>query len=147
MKKIYVINGPNLNLLGEREPDIYGQTTLKEIISMLKIEAKKRGVKIKAYQSNHEGKLIDRIQSLKKKNYAGLIINPGAFTHYSYSIRDAIKSSGINTCEVHLSDIDNREDFRKTSVISDVCIAQIKGLGPKGYVKALDILLTGKNIR
>jgi len=142
MKKICVINGPNLNMLGEREPEIYGREKLRDIILLLKREAKKRGVKIKAYQSNHEGRIIDKIQSLKRGNYIGLIINPGAYTHYSYSIRDAIKAVGVKTCEVHLSDIDNREAFRRKSVIRDVCIDQIKGLGPKGYLKAMEAILT-----
>lgn len=140
MKKIIVINGPNLNMLGVREPEIYGKTTLKEIIRMIKKRAKKRGVRVRAYQSNHEGKLIDKVQSLVNRGYMGLIINPGAHTHYSYALRDAIKASGIRTVEVHLSDIEKREDFRKISVIEDVCVTQIKGLGPEGYVKALEIL-------
>lgn len=142
MKRIFVINGPNLNLLGSREPDIYGNIPLREIIRMLKGEARRRGVKIRAYQSNHEGKIIDKIHSLVKRGAVGLIINPGAYTHYSYAIRDAIKAVGIPTVEVHLSDIEKREDFRRVSVIADVCRAQVKGLGPKGYVKAVELLLS-----
>lgn len=141
MKKIFVINGPNLNLLGRREPEIYGNATLREIDRMLKQHARKRGVRVRSFQSNHEGDLIDRIQSLPPKGYGGLIINPGAFTHYSYALRDAIKASGLKTVEVHLSDIDHREDFRKVSVIKDVCVGQIKGLGPEGYLRALDLLV------
>ncbi len=142
MRKIFVINGPNLNLLGTREPDVYGSTTLRQIVQMLKAEARKRGVRIGAYQSNHEGSIIDVIQRLPAKGYSGLIINPGAFTHYSYAIRDAIKATGLPTVEVHLSDIEKREEFRKISVIREVCMDQVKGLGPQGYVKALEILFT-----
>ena len=141
MKRVFLINGPNLNLLGTREPGIYGQTNLAEIVRMVKEEARTRGAKIRAFQSNHEGKLIDRIQRLPRRGFYGLIINPGAFTHYSYAIRDAIAAAGLPAVEVHISDIDNREDFRKVSVVREVCIGQVKGLGPRGYVQALDMLL------
>jgi len=141
MKKIAVINGPNLNLLGTREPNIYGKTSLKEIIKALKKESAKYNIKIKAFQSNHEGKIVDYIQKIGKKGYNGIIINPGALTHYSIAIRDALKAFSIPVVEVHLSDIENREEFRKISVIRDVCIEQIKGLGPDGYKKALEILI------
>jgi 3-dehydroquinate dehydratase-2 len=141
MKKIFVMNGPNLNLLGTREPDVYGHSTLRDIIRMLKGYARERGAKIGAFQSNHEGKLIDRIHSLPRRGYCGLILNPGALTHYSYALRDAIKATGLPTVEVHLSDIEKREDFRRVSVLRDVCVDQIKGLGPKGYLKAFDLIL------
>ena len=141
MKKVYVINGPNLNMLGMREPEVYGRTTLREIVRKLKRYGAQRGVRIRSYQSNSEGKLIDRIQRLAGRNDVGLIINPGAYTHYSYALRDAIAASGVSTVEVHLTDIEKREPFRRLSVIKDVCIAQIKGLGPEGYQKALDELL------
>jgi 3-dehydroquinate dehydratase-2 len=141
MDKIYVISGPNLNMLGIREPDIYGKISLKSIIQMVKKKARQRGVRIRHFQSNHEGELIDKIQSLINKGYLGIIINPGAYTHYSYALRDAIKASGLRAVEVHLSDIAKREDFRKVSVVADVCVSQIKGLGPEGYVKALDELI------
>ncbi len=141
MKKILVINGPNLNILGEREPEIYGSMTLKELLKWLKDQARKRGVRLYSYQSNHEGRLIDRIQACARRGYSGIIINPGALTHYSYALRDAVKSQSLPVVEVHLSDIENREDFRKISVLRDVCIAQIKGLGPKGYLQALELLL------
>ena len=136
-----MINGPNLNMLGIREPEIYGKITLRDILRMLKKKGAEKGVKIRSFQSNSEGDLIDKIQSLTNKGYRGIIINPGAYTHYSYALRDAIKASGIKAVEVHLSDIEKREDFRKVSVIQDVCIAQIKGMGPEGYIKALDELL------
>ena len=141
MEKVFLINGPNLNMLGMREPEIYGKTSLSQIVTIVKGLARQKGVKLKSYQSNHEGRIIDRIQSLTGKGFKGLIINPGAYTHYSYAIRDAIKASGLKTVEIHLSDIEKREEFRKVSVIKDVCAAQIKGLGPEGYVKALEILL------
>ena len=140
MEKVYLINGPNLNMLGMREPEIYGTTSLSQLVKIVKGIAKKKGVKLKSYQSNHEGRIIDRIQSLAGKGFKGLIINPGAYTHYSYAIRDAIKGSGVKTVEVHLSDIEKREDFRRVSVIKEVCEAQIKGLGIEGYIKALEIL-------
>jgi 3-dehydroquinate dehydratase type II len=141
MKKVFVVNGPNLNMLGRREPEIYGKTTLRQILKALKRYARSRGVRVRCYQSNHEGRLVDKIQRMSRKGYAGLIINPGALTHYSYSLRDAIKASGVPSVEVHLSDIENREEFRKVSVTRDVCVAQIKGLGPDGYLRALDALI------
>jgi 3-dehydroquinate dehydratase-2 len=141
MKKIYVMNGPNLNLLGSRRPDVYGHSTLRDITRMLKGYARERGIKIGAFQSNHEGKLIDRIHSLPRRGYSGIILNPGAFTHYSYALRDAIEASGLPAVEVHLSDIEKREDFRRVSVIRDVCVGQIKGLGPEGYLRAFDLIL------
>ena len=140
-RKVFVLNGPNLNLLGEREPEVYGTESLSGVLAMLRKRAKERGVVIKAYQSNHEGKIIDRIQSLLGKEYLGIIINPGALTHYSYALRDALKAVGLPAVEVHLSEIDAREDFRRISVVKDVCIAQIKGIGPEGYVRALDLLV------
>jgi 3-dehydroquinate dehydratase-2 len=141
MKKVYLINGPNLNMLGVREPDIYGTTTLSRMVKIIRGFARKKSVKLKSFQSNHEGRIIDRIQSLAGGRFEGLIINPGAYTHYSYAIRDAIKASGVRTVEVHLSDIEKREEFRRVSVIKEVCEAQIKGLGIEGYVRALEILL------
>jgi 3-dehydroquinate dehydratase-2 len=144
LKKVYVVNGPNLNMLGTREPEVYGTLTLKQTMGMLKEYAARKGVKIRAYQSNGEGKHIDRVQRLAGGKYGGLIINPGAYTHYSYALRDAIAASGVPAVEVHLSDIEKREPFRRISVVKDVCIAQIKGLGPEGYLRALDTLLEEK---
>ena len=143
--KIFVLNGPNLNLLGTRKTDDYGTSSLRDILRQLKKHARERGVKIQSYQSNHEGRLIDMVQSLAKKRYTGLIINPGAYTHYSYALRDAIEAAGIPTVEVHLSNIDQREEFRRVSVIKDVCMAQIKGLGSEGYVKAFDAVIESSN--
>jgi 3-dehydroquinate dehydratase-2 len=141
MKKYLVINGPNLNMLGQREPDIYGSLSLKQLLKWLRRRARERGVRIRAYQSNHEGRIVDRIQIAAKRGFSGIIINPGALTHYSYAVRDAVTAQPLPVVEVHLSDIEKREDFRKLSVLRDVCTAQIKGLGREGYVQALDILI------
>ena len=136
---ILVINGPNLNLLGEREPEIYGNDTLEELMMWLETSSDGRNHNFKFYQSNHEGVLIDAIHD--ERQWAnGMIINAGALSHYSYAIRDAISSTGIPTVEVHLSDIMGREDFRKISVIKDVCISQVYGLGKKSYLESLKIL-------
>ena len=136
---ILIINGPNLNLLGKREPEIYGYETLEDINKMIATEASKLDVNIDFFQSNHEGAIIDRIHEAMGISDA-IIINPGAYTHYSYAIRDAISSVNIRTIEVHLSDIHSREEFRKVSVIKDVCVNQISGLGSKGYINALNDL-------
>lgn len=141
--RIKIINGPNLNLLGMRDNHIYGKETLSEVEIWLHSKIKNEN-SIKWFQSNHEGKIIDEIHSCIG-SYDGIIINPGAFTHYSYSIRDAIESVSIPTVEVHLSDIHNREDFRKISVIKDVCIEQISGLGKTGYLNAAKILIAFEN--
>ena len=136
---ILVINGPNLNLLGEREPEIYGNDTLEELMMWLETSSDGRNHNFKFYQSNHEGVLIDAIHD--ERQWAnGMIINAGALSHYSYAIRDAISSIGIPTVEVHLSDIMGREDFRKISVIKDVCVRQVYGLGKKSYLEGLKIL-------
>ena len=137
---ILVINGPNLNLLGTREPEIYGTDTLEELMMWLETNPISSDQSFKFYQSNHEGEIIDTIQD--ERQWAnGLLINPAAFTHYSYAIRDTISSVDIPTVEVHLSDIHNREEFRQISVISPVCIEQVIGLGKDSYIKGLDILL------
>ena len=136
---ILIINGPNLNLLGEREPEIYGNDTLEELMMWLETSSDGRNHKFKFYQSNHEGILIDAIHD--ERQWAnGMIINAGALSHYSYAIRDAIFSTGIPTVEVHLSNIMDREDFRKISVIKDACISQVYGLGKKSYLEGLKIL-------
>ena len=137
---ILVINGPNLNLLGIREPDVYGSETLSDIENWLNEQPESNGQIIFWFQSNHEGDLIDRIHEAMG-NSDGIIINPGAFTHYSYALRDAISSVNIPTVEVHLSDIESREDFRKLSVITDVCIKRITGFGKKSYLIGLQALL------
>lgn len=140
MKRVLVLNGPNLNLLGEREPDLYGTHTLAEIIGGLERSARERGVEITHLQSNHEGVLIDALHDAR--NWAvGVLINPGAYTHYSYALRDAICAVGLPTVEVHLSDISEREEWRRVSVMKDVCVGQVMGHGPKGYLLALETLL------
>jgi len=138
---ILVINGPNLNLLGVREPNIYGSETLNDIKIWIDNLDFVKAHTINWYQSNHEGKIIDRLHEAMNDNTEGIIINPGAFTHYSYAIHDAIISIGIPVAEVHMSDINSREKFRRKSVIKDVCITQISGLGKKGYAEALNALI------
>ena len=137
---ILVVNGPNLNLLGSRSPEIYGSETLDEFMTWLENSPESAGQKFKFYQSNHEGEIIDTIHD--EKEWAdGILINAGAFTHYSYSIRDAIETVGILTVEVHISDIKNREDFRKKSVLENVCITQISSLGKFSYLEGVKILI------
>ena len=138
--QILLIHGPNLNLLGEREPDVYGLTTLDQINNLVMQEARKHGIEVIPFQSNHEGSIIDFIHE-HRKIAAGIIINPGAYTHYSYAIRDAIAGVNLPTVEVHLSDIQKREPFRRISVIEPVCVAQVSGLGEQSYVKGLAELL------
>lgn len=139
MKKVFLIHGVNLNMTGIREKGVYGTKTLPEMVSEITEYAKTKGIEIKHFQSNYEGRIVDVIHSAYK-NADGIIINPGAFTHYSYAIRDAVASVDVKTIEVHLSDIKNREEFRKTSVIEPVCVAQIYGKGIDGYFEAVDIL-------
>ena len=140
--KILVINGPNLNLLGLREPDIYGRRTYHDLIEMIRAEAEKLGVSVEFTQSNHEGALVDAIQAAYGV-FNGIVINPGAYTHTSIAILDAVKAVGIPTVEVHISDPDMREEFRKVSYIRTACVASIKGHGLEGYLEALR-LLSGK---
>ena len=135
--KILVINGPNLNLLGIREPNIYGADTLSDIENWINNELRNQNIKLQWYQSNHEGKILDRLHRAMNDKSDGIIINPGAYTHYSYAIRDAISAISIPTIEVHLSDIKSREKFRQASVIKDVCLEQISGLGKNGYLEAI----------
>ena len=137
---ILVINGPNLNLLGVREPDVYGSETLIDIENWLNEQPEADSHSITWFQSNHEGELIDHLHEAMGK-FESIIINPGAFTHYSYALRDAIATVNIPTVEVHLSDINNREDFRKVSIIKDVCLDQISGLGKIGYLKGIQRLV------
>ena len=138
--KIVIINGPNLNLLGVREPDIYGSESLSDIENWLNDQLEADGHSIIWFQSNHEGELIDFIHGAMG-NVGGIVINPGAFTHYSYAIRDAIAAINVPTVEVHLSDINTREKFREISVIKDVCLDQISGLGKIGYLKGIQRLI------
>ena len=138
--KLLIINGPNLNLLGRRDPAVYGAETLDEIMNELAFFIESKGAEADFFQSNHEGAIIDRIHAAIG-NADGIIINPGAYTHYSYAIRDAIEAAGIPTVEVHLSDIHNREPFRAVSVIEPVCIAQVSALGKKSYLVGAQILI------
>jgi 3-dehydroquinate dehydratase-2 len=139
MKKILVIQGPNLNLLGEREPEIYGTLTLDEIHKEMENKARNLEMQLDFIQSNDEGEIINAIQEAKEKA-DGIVINPAAFTHYSLAIADAIRASGVPTVEVHLSNIYAREEFRRKSVIAPFSIGQISGFGFQGYLFALDAL-------
>lgn len=136
MTRVLVLNGPNLNLLGQREPGIYGHTTLAELNGEMEILAAQLGLEVDFVQSNHEGVLVDHIHGAVGK-YKWLIFNPGALTHYSYACRDAISAVGISTIEVHLSNIQAREQFRSQSVIAPACVGQITGFGPRSYLLAL----------
>jgi 3-dehydroquinate dehydratase-2 len=137
MKKVLIINGPNLNLLGTREKDVYGTETLEDIAVKVSEEAKKLNLDFDFIQSNHEGEIIDKIHDARGK-YQVIIINPGAYTHYSYAIRDAVKAVLIPTIEIHLSNIHGREEFRSKSVIAPVCAGQISGFGSNSYILALN---------
>jgi 3-dehydroquinate dehydratase II len=140
MPKIRVINGPNLNLLGKREPGVYGSRTLADLETVLDREAAVLGMEVDFYQSNYEGDIIESIHESRETGIDALIINPGAFTHYSYAIRDAIAGTGQMVIEVHLSNVHAREEFRRHSVIAPVCLGQISGLGFDSYSAALHTL-------
>ncbi len=137
MAKILVIHGPNLNLLGTREVEVYGTTTLDEINTVLTEKAQKANVELEIFQSNHEGEIVDKIQEASSK-VDFIIINPAAFTHYSIAVRDAIASSNVPTIEAHLSNIYAREEFRQESVVAPVVVGQISGFGPHSYYLAMD---------
>ena len=138
--KIMVINGPNLNMLGIREPAHYGKETYADLVAKIEGHADKRGVEVTCLQSNHEGDLVDFIQSAYGK-YDGIVINPGAYTHTSIAILDAAKSVSLPTVEVHISKVEEREDFRQVSYIRAACIATITGHGTDGYLEAMDLLM------
>ncbi len=136
---ILLLNGPNLNLLGEREPEIYGTTTLAELEQMVQRRARELGHTVQAFQSNHEGALIDELHQCRRWAN-GVIFNPGAFTHYSYALRDAIVACKQRVVEVHLSDITKREPWRRVSVLEEVCAHRVMGKGTAGYLEALEWL-------
>lgn len=140
MANVLVLNGPNLNLLGTREPEIYGSTTLKDIEDFLKVRAEEAGLELDCFQSNHEGDLVDRIQQANHQ-YDYIIFNAAAFTHYSIAIRDAIAAIDVPVIEVHISNIHQREEFRHTSVLAPVAMGQICGLGVESYLAALEAII------
>ncbi len=142
--KLLVINGPNLNFLGIREKSIYGKEDYNYLLQMIADKAKETGHEIDVFQSNHEGAIIDRIQEAYFDGTEGIVINPGAYTHYSYAIRDALASVQMPKVEVHISDITSREEFRKISVTAPVCNMQIYGQGLAGYLQAIDAIICNK---
>ncbi len=144
MKNYLIINGPNLNMLGIREPEIYGRRTYEELCEFIKESADKMGVSVEFFQSNSEGEIITEIQNTHN-SCDGIVINPGAYAHYSYAIHDAITSVSTKAVEVHISDISKRDEFRRKSVTAPACIDMISGLGFDGYIKALEILKNEKN--
>ena len=141
--KLLVINGPNLNFLGIREPEVYGTETYADLVAMIREKAEEVNCEIEVFQSNHEGAIIDRIQAAYSDGTQGIVINPGAFTHYSYAIHDALQSiTTMPKVEIHISDITKREPFRQVSVTKEVCDYQIFGRGLQGYLDAIDYCLT-----
>lgn len=143
--KIYVINGPNLNLLGVREPSVYGRETYFELKEKIRSYAEEKGVSVELLQSNHEGDLVDFIHRAYYQKADGIIINPGGYTHTSVALADAVKAVGIPTVEVHISDVNSREDFRKISYIREAATATVSGKGTDGYLEALDMLIKEKD--
>ena len=139
--KLMVINGANLNMLGIREPSVYGNTTYLDLVNLIEEKAKERNIEIKIVQSNHEGVLVDYIQQCYFEKYDGIIINPGAYTHTSIALLDALKAVNIPAVEVHISDVSKREDFRQISYISLAVIDRVIGKGINGYIEAMDILI------
>ena len=141
MKKIFVINGPNINMLGIREPEHYGTESYSNLVSLLEMHAEKHGYELVTFQSNHEGDLVDKIQEAYFEGAYGIVINPGAYTHTSIAILDAVKATNIPTVEVHISKVEEREDFRKTSYVRLAAKKTITGHGIKGYTEAVEFLL------
>lgn len=145
--KLLVINGPNLNFLGIREKGIYGTQDYEYLVNMIQEKAEKENCEIVCFQSNHEGAIIDRIQEAYFDKTDGIVINPGAYTHYSYAIRDALASITVPKVEIHISDITKREEFRKISVTRPACDHQIYGKGLEGYLMAIDFVLHYSSLR
>ena len=142
--KILVLNGPNMNMLGIRQPEIYGKATYQDLCDIVQTEADKLGVNISFFQSNHEGALVDAIQQAYFDKVDGIIINPAAYTHTSVALLDAVKAVGIPTVEVHISDVSKREDFRQVSYIRAACVKTIAGHGLQGYLEAMEVLVNEK---
>jgi len=138
--KILVINGPNINMLGIREPEIYGSATYADLLDMIRTEAERLGVEVEFFQSNHEGAIVDTIQQAMGR-IDGIVMNPAAYTHTSVAILDAVKAVGIPTVEVHISDPDTREEFRHISYVRSACIGTVKGKGFEGYLEAMRMLI------
>lgn len=141
--KLLVINGPNLNMLGIREPAIYGSGTYTELLELIRTHAERRGAEVSFFQSNYEGALVDAIQQAYFDGVEGIILNPAAYTHTSVALLDALKAVAIPTVEVHISDVAAREDFRQISYVRPACVAAVTGRGFAGYLDAVDILLKG----
>ncbi len=137
--KILVINGPNINLLGLREPAIYGRQTYSDLLRLIKEAGERSGASTEEFQSNHEGAIVDKIQAAYGK-FDGIVINPAAYTHTSVAVRDALAAVGIPAVEVHISDVDAREEFRRISYVRDVCLTTISGRGIEGYAEAIEFL-------
>ncbi len=137
---LLVLNGPNLNMLGVREPDIYGKTTYTDLCRMIAAHAREKGVRVTCEQSNHEGTLVDLIQAALG-SFDGIVLNPGAYTHTSIALLDAVRAVGIPTVEVHISDLSKREAFRQVSYIRAACVATISGRGLDGYTEAMELLI------
>ena len=140
-----MLHGPNLNLLGTREPDVYGRLSLAEVNRAIQRHGRARRVRIDCRQSNHEGQLVDWIQAAEREGFGGIVMNPGAFTHYSLALRDAVASISLPVVEVHLSNVHAREEFRRHSVIAAVARGQIAGFGPRSYLLGIDALLDRRN--
>ncbi len=147
MRRVLVLHGPNLNLLGTREPAVYGSVSLPEVDRALRQHGQRRGVVVDCRQSNLEGQLVTWLQGAEREGYGGVVFNPGAFTHYSIALRDAVAAIRVPVVEVHLSNIHGREEFRRHSVIAAVSRGQISGFGPESYVLGIDALLTMNDAR
>ena len=143
--KILVLNGPNMNMLGIRQPEIYGRATYQDLVDMIQAEADRMGVEVSFFQSNHEGALVDAIHQAYFDKVDGIVINPAAYTHTSVALLDAVKAVGIPTVEVHVSDPDSREEFRHVSYLRSACKATVAGHGLPGYLEALHLLCDSNN--
>ena len=139
--KILILNGPNINMLGIREPEIYGRESYDDLVTMISEHAEKLGAELSFYQSNHEGSLVDAIQKAYFDRIEGIIFNPAAYTHTSIAIADAVKAVGIPTVEVHISDVSSRESFRQISFVREACVKTVSGMGLRGYLAAMDFLV------